>query len=877
LAASIGLACSAGFACSGTNVEGPDDAHRRRTGAPGGPGTKGVASTALALDAEKLASVPGGTFGPYIGQGSGGSIVAWAAAESGDKRAWYSLALSSDGKPQSKPLRVADAPRELGLVAVRAAGGARAAGLAAPGFVLISTRRGEEERVEALELGPRGELRAGPTLLTNAADEVLWVEAIATDSGTLALWALRRGDRAELFALALGRTGQKMGEPQLVLGNARAWQASSTPSGAAIAAVVSTKSDQPGGSVDVVFLDSAGKPQGRPVSVSTEPSAERDIDLVRVGENLLLGWSDRRGIEPRVYVAALDGKGTLLGKARPLGEPFGEQAFVRLVAPAAGGTRAFVAWENLLERPRTGRRIRLATISADGSVGTKHSELEMLAEDGSIPELSASAQGLAALTLASACEKNGACDAAERLPTFVRFGNELEVLASEPLRLAPLRGGIATLAWGMTCADARCFALAALATTPAPVFAVKLERRSDHWRPAGWPVRRAAAPRAASIEAVAGADPLSDAAAARVGDTTLAAWITYFDPTTPWERLKKPAPDGRFDPLQARLEIRAIGKSSADSPAAQNVSLRARSLGGVALTSGEPAHKDALIAWAAIDNKQPQVFLTLVDATGRRLQQKMLTRRQGDVGDVALASVSDGFFVAWVDERHTDPEVYVTKVNRMLQRVAPERRLTTAAGGATGVTLLARGDHVIVAWADARDAEHPGWADIHGAKLRASDGEPLAAEHRIAESRLHSHSPVLAALGTNTVIAWIDHEPEASSPAAGTGVRIALLDDKASTSGEPATISASGGTPRSLALECSARCRFVMSVDPAGRGELQAFEWQPGVDPKIVRLAGLSGPGAQSVAPTLLGRELFYADQAGATQGRVRRMLIDWD
>jgi hypothetical protein len=306
------------------------------------------------------------------------------------------------------------------------------------------------------------------------------------------------------------------------------------------------------------------------------------------------------------------------------------------------------------------------------------------------------------------------------------------------------------------------------------------------------------------------------------------------------------------------------------------VSLRAHSLGGVALAAGDPARGQALLGWAAIDTKQPQLFATLVDTTGKKIAQRMLTKRSGELGDVAATFVGDGYMIAWVDERSGDAEVYAMKVNGALQTIAPERRLTNARGAATAVTLLRRKDDVLLSWADARDLDHPGWADPYTMRLRPSDASPLGGEVRVAETSLHSHSPVLTAFGTATAVAWVEADPGGTANDR-SGVMLAELDAAGRPTAEPTLVRVGDGVPTGVALECaSARCRGVIGVETSGRGELRGFSWSKGSVPKLVRLAGLSAPGAENVMPTLVDGELIYADQVDR-HGIVRRMSIDWE
>jgi hypothetical protein len=389
-------------------------------------------------------------------------------------------------------------------------------------------------------------------------------------------------------------------------------------------------------------------------------------------------------------------------------------------------------------------------------------------------------------------------------------------------------------------------------------------------------VRPGPPPRARFVEAVAATDPLSSVTAVRTGGTTLVGWLTYFDPATPWERLKKAAPDGRFEPLQATLQLRAVGAAGEPLAPIQTLSLRARSPGGVAIAASEPERKDALVVWSAIDQGQPQVFVTLVDAAGKRIAQRMLTRRRGEIADVAVAAVSDGFVVGWVDERDGDPEVYAAKVNRQLVRVGAEQRVTRTRGAAAGLSLLARGDHVLAAWSDARSSDKEGSADVYTARLRLADAAPLEAEQRVAATAVHSHSPVLGALGAQALLAWVDASPAGTPPSEGSGVRAVALDAQGRPQGAPVLVS-SAGAPSAVALDCSAdRCRAVISSDVSANTELLAFEWKSTAASRPVRLVSLSGSAAQSAAPALRGDELFFADSVDH-KARVRRMGIVWE
>jgi hypothetical protein len=278
-----------------------------------------------------------------------------------------------------------------------------------------------------------------------------------------------------------------------------------------------------------------------------------------------------------------------------------------------------VAWESPTQRDGSMRAFEIVSVDAAGRPGPERGRVHFDSEDGAVPEIAAVGDGVAALTLGVACPRGAAdasCAEADVLPTFVRFGPGLDVKASEPFRLEALGGEPAELGFALSCGASQCFALAALGQAPAPVYAVNLERRSSHFRPAADRIGAAERPSIRENRVLASTDALADVALTRAGTGTLAAYLTDFDPTTPWVKLKTPAPDGRFEPLRARLELIGLKQDGSAFAPPTPLSIRAHSLGGISLSpavgaasSGVP---EQLAAWTGLDLGQPQVFLTLV-------------------------------------------------------------------------------------------------------------------------------------------------------------------------------------------------------------------------------------------------------------------------
>ncbi|HMJ11081.1 MAG TPA: hypothetical protein VK524_06715 [Polyangiaceae bacterium] len=861
--------CTLWLGCGSSSPEGA----RSSAGAGRAAHTQLSDSGPPALRSARVATVTKGTYGPYVGTGAGRTVLLWAEARAGTARSYFSVALRPDLTPEAAPQRIAEAPAELGLVALEPAGPRSASGAAGDaGYIaVVASPEGEGSALVALLLSERGQARGKPIPLARSASEVLWVDAVATPRGTLALWASKRKGHADVSAVELDAQGTLLGQPVELVRDASAWQAVALPGKLAVAHVQSAANKNDRGTVKLELFAHGTRAERKSVIVNPDASAELDLDMVAIGNQLLLAWSDARELESRVYAALVDAEGKLVRKPAPLVDAFGEQALVQLVPPFAGTETAYVVWETLRARSAPMRSLEVAALDAQGNAGHARGVLSIDAPLGTLPELEASASGLSALTLAPLCRTKQSCADAERVPTFVQFDREFSVAASEPLRLTALRGKGPSLAWGLTCTSGGCFALSALTSSPAPIFTVELAKKSSTFVPAAQKSQLPAPPRARTSTTIAELDPLADITATRIGSTTLCAWVSYFDPSLPWERLKKAAPDGRFEPLRARLETRAFRAEGAPLPS-EVLSLRARSVGGVALAAGDPARGEALLAWSAEDNKQPQVFLTLLREDGKRVQQKMLTRRSGEVSDVAVTYTGDGFVVGWIDERDGDPEVYVAKVNRALQRVAPEQRITQARGAATDLRLVSIGDEVLAVWSDARDAEQPGVADLYSIRLRSSNASVVSPEQRLTETRAHSHSPALALRGSSPVVAWIEDAIGQQSTAA---LKVASLDAQARLAGAPLTVSAKPGNPLSVALSCEAdACYAALVVDRGGSAEIRAIPLaQPG---KRAVLSELSDAAAQSVPPSLLGSELFFADLSGQQQGHVRRILIEW-
>lgn len=816
----------------------------------------GGAVGGTAFSAERIARVPAGTFGPYVASTANGAVVAFAMLD-GAQRNWYGVTIDAHGKP-AQSVKLAPSPAEVGLAVLEPSSSE---------FVLLYTsKNGASTYVEALRLDGTGKSTGRTIRIAEVKGDVLWIDVVPTSRDPLAAWAVRRDTGADLFASSISSTIA----PQEVAKSASAWQASSFGANAAFAVV--TGGDAQGGKADVLVVDVTGKTTQK-ISISATPTAEADLDMVEVGGNLVLAWTDRRDLDEHVFVAAVDASGKLVRPPSAGPDALGEQAFVRLIAPLPGRADAYLAWEDLSERPDTGRAIRVARLDANGALGAERADV-LHASPESVPELTASTTGLAALTLAPSCTKGAACEQAPLVATYVELDRNLSIVASEPLRVGVLGGEAPDLTWGLSCAADPCRTLGAQAMDPAPIYWVALGKSGAEWHPAARRVEPGAGARATRIRALAKADPIADVSATRLDGATLTAWVTDSDPNAPMERLTKPAPDGRFDPVRSTLAVRAIpdGKEPLD---AQTLSIRARSLGGVAIRAGAGDSKEAMVAWTALDNKLPQVFVTVVDATGKKLRQRMVTRTPGEKTDVALTAIADGWMLAWVDERSGDPEVYAVRLNKFLQSAGPEKRITNAPGNASDVSLLTRGNNIDIAWSDARSKDRPGWASIYTATLNGADASLVGSERAVTDGKQHAHSTTLGALDKGALLAWVESTPTPGGGSSGGSARIAQLDDTGKASGQ-STVSVPRGTPTTIALDCAKdACRIGIGVAIGERAEIDTARFQAGAATGATRLVGLAGSASLPLAFEVVSDGVITLDRNG-DEGRIRQIVVDW-
>lgn len=846
-------------ACAGTPSEPP------RSATAGSP-----ESVPAAADEDHwlVASLRAGAIGPHWAEHGEHRLAAWAVP-GGDAAGWFTLALPRDRSPGA-PLRIGDVPAGLEIVRLLPDG--------ASGFVLLTTRRLDAAYlVEARHLGPEGVLRSGPHVLGESPARIVWVDAVPTTRGALVVWAERAGDRADLYAVPAGPLGPERRGRRLAR-RALSWQLA--PFGRA-AALASIEESEGRSEVAVRFIaDDANEATPEVRLEATRPGPE--LDLAVTPRRAVVAWTEEQNVGRRVMLAELGAEGALRGEPWPATAPRGDQSLVELVGD---GDHVYLAWDEQAQRPLVGSNVLLASVGEPGAtLEGPRVALDVSGYDGTLPTFVGRAEGLLAVTRASSCAgaPGGGEDAADVI-TLVDFDRELDVRGAGEVRVGSGTPTPAELLWDVRCRE-DCWALAA--RTQSFLTQVYLERLATR-AAAPTPVTRVDGvfPRVASQVRVGQVMDLAalDGWVGAPGPTL--SWLSYFDPTTPWEVPARPAPDGRRAPVRAVLRTQVVGPGETTGGptvgAEETISWRAHSPGGLTWAAA-PSGDEKLLVWSALDDQEPQVFATIVDPLGKRLRQRMVTRAAGAVHDVAAVAVDGGWLLSWIDGRGESLEPYAVRLDEKLQSVSPERPLDVGARSPAGLELLRRGELVFAAWSDVRGTSAEAQGDVYLAVLSALDGSVIAPGRRVAATPHHSHSPKLEPFGDGAVLAWIDADAELEWDHPGAFVALQL--DASGRSLGAAEATRVDGRPTSFGLRCDAECRVVVTVDAGPRSELWGGSWRPGPgeggralkETELRLLSALRGRHADAAAPLLLGDDVYYVDGEDRTPPSLHRLGVRW-
>jgi hypothetical protein len=838
--------------------------------------------------------------GPFVARNGDAAIAVWMAPrQPGPGQDLIEVPLDADGAPITDAKVVAITPQEATTLVVRPSGGPRGGWL-----VAWSTLQDRGEALTVLGLTRDGSVRGTPVDVARTGDHIRWCDLSPTGGGAVGVWAEESssGD-ANILAISLGPEGKPVGMPVRVARGVDRWQTVALDDGVGLALVsagsgstrderatsgarddrgTNRRDDRAAGRLGWLRLDAQGQPRGPALAIGSQATVNSDVDVVPLADGALFAWTDRTGEDAQVMLATVDGAGHVTGPV-PAMNAVGGSTLVGLASSPHG---AALAWEEPSGSGHTRQPLHVAAVSTPSR--SDSASVKLAAEPvsavevaaGPAPELVATAEGFAVLASAPACrggEFAGGCTGAV-VPTFVRFDARLQPVQAEPIVLG--EGAAATsLGWGLGCAGQRCFALAATSEVPTPIFGVDFVPRAS---PFAMPTERPLppdAPRVLSVGTIASGQAYDDVAAAALGDVR--------DPMVVVAALASPSgdsPDGAQRPRRgATVSLMVLDADGRVHGPTQTLTSRAVTTGGIAVAPGGAPQDGAAVAWVTGgDDDSRQVHIARLDPHGRRNKEiELTTRARGDVSSVAMAWAGDGWLVAWVDGRDGNGEVYASKVDRDLARVAREERITNAPGDAGDVALAVHGSTAWLAWSDPRESPREGLGDIYATTLSVHDAKRAGDEVRVLASAPHSRSPQLVPTpdGSGALVAWIE---DAATGLEGPGAAMsALLDREGHVAQVPAMLPMVGeGRPTSIVLAPSrdgARAVVVRSGRAAVSLDAMAIAADGGVVGNPWPLLDIEAPASFDVAVALAGDTLVFDDVGGAPgDHHVRRATFAW-
>ena len=830
-----------------------------------------------------VASVRERTLGPFLARrGSGlaaSALVAWVTAAEGSGRRVLVVPVGPTGVPRGAETVAAHVSVDTTMLVVRPMRGH------APGFLITWTSLTDRGKsLWAVAVGDDGAPRSKPVELTRTNDDIVWVDVVPTDHGSLCLWAEETRDNdANLVAAALDTDGKVRGVPTRVARGIVGWHALELPHGVGVSTVEAARTDKPkpmtenrllrdarpGGALSFHRLDAEGHATAQPVTITNKPVVSGDVEVERDGSRLVFAWTDRTTVEPSVTMAVLDDK-NVVEPPRKVADARGGAS---LLALASGPAGVGVMFEAPARRKGETRRVHVARITPKLTLERGAVSIEVVGRGQ--PELAATETGFALLATTPDCERDSPrCLNADAVATILRTDGKVRVVQREPLTF---QTDPATLGWGMSCDGDTCFTLAASPGprgTPSRVRAVAVRAHAN--APANTPAPDAPpkeGPRIVDVTAVASGETVVDIATTHLGDATLVAMLSA-----------KAGDIGRHMPVDGAktppvtLSTRLVDQNGVTS-APSIITNRALHVGCVAIAGAEKPEDGGAIAWIGRENGDPEVHVTRVDKRGRRTNDIQLTTTKGDAGDVTITWAGGGWIVAWVDWRDGNGEVYATKVSPELQRIAREERITKAPGDASDLVALANGDDVWLAWADSRESPRDGVADVFVSAVKKRDAKRVFDEQRLLPTAAHSRTPHLALGPSGMHVAWIEEAPMGSETpgSSGFGAFWTTLDPTGKPTGKPARIPVAGeGAATSVALEAGSGVRAIVARSTHDAISLDAIDLSAS-PPKPASLLSLDGPPSLDVALVLDGGVLYFNDEGPhLSDRRARRARIAW-
>lgn len=805
-----------------------------------------------------LAQVPAGALGPRLAFSERGAVVVWADT-SGEEPGLYSMALGRDDVPfpPRRAARVDRSARQLTL------------GWTNGGDVLATTvhKNAGQEILTATRLSAEGVFEAGPQVLTTTPNPILYTKIVPTALGAVVVWVERAAGAADLYSIVIDEKGPR--RPTRQVRDISAWQVVSHGRTTAVVTREGTESPL------LMFrhLGDRGETIGAPIELARHLVGGKDVDVALNRDHILVAWSEQGAYHAQIMGTLLDASGNVVRTPFALTPPRGDQALLSLQG-AANSQYFHVAWREPLEAHHGRASVFVGRLTAESPLAVPRYRLNAARVDPLLPLFATKGEDLAVLTDYS-CTSTACGRPVERASAWLSArdvapqGGHLRVDGRPP-----------TLSWDLTCSAERCLYLMSDGMDPARVHLATLSAQGplDGLIGASTMVE---SPRVVGHTTLADVPELAElhGVSFEGGARSLLSWVSYFEPEEQVVIPKGLAPDGRPDPFQARLTTVVPARPDRSGGVESIISYRARSLGGVHLVA--PKDNRGLLLWSALDQKKPRLFGTLVDSSGKKLVQRMLTRTDGEVTDVTAVRVPGGYLLSWVDGTGASPRVLALRVSDALLPVGSPKVVTERAVSPNGVALLTTAEGVHCVWSDVQNGGLRDAAQLYGSVLDPATANPKGPPEPLTSGEDSAHSPQLISTSEGEpLVAWIS-QPNSDLARLHVGVLAA-----GGSSLRLATKWWKDGDVRDFSVECASpsECRAAVIVTEGEEEEAPRVSlWVlSGLAPSAQGIretlaVPLWAPSSEGVSPVLLGDEIYYSDRAEDGSGwRLRRVTIDW-
>ncbi len=644
-----------------------------------------------------LIVVDGPTDGPFLARRGATTVTAWLAPPTGTRgeREIWLAPLGETGGKLRPATSLGTTPKETTRFAIRPVGP-----VARPVFMTLFTAlEGSGEMLHgqlaasapstgAAPTGP--EFRAGRRIDVGGGDDsILWFDAVPTEKGFAVAWAEEVADGAVRVSVRPFDTGGTALAPARVVATHASGWALAGPEGDAAAGFSLATVDAVAKNVHLATFSADGDAESELALPGTE-GARGALAFGATEQGAILAFDDGRDVK----IASENGAKVALRGARLLDGQF-----------AARG-----AW--LVVRPSNGDPAALVPIAANGEPGAPIGLPDVPVTEG----MSAYGDVLVGVLPAERCEERAACASPRRF--LVRVGETSVAVQTIAAGADPL-----SFVWGVRCGLGGCLALAATGESDTHVGSFSLFDGAKAVAATAVPASTTvpstpakSAPSAAPTAPTVATPPPVASAAVALPRTKHAAvqrdllaseeagmLAEGYDAGNVRRGLLAAIGTHPWDPTTkkgAKVSVLPWRSDEGKLAAPTVITEKALAEGGVALALARDAKQGAAVAWVGRDAGDPEVHLTRVDGAAKKQMDIQLTAAKGDAGDVALVAVDGGWLVLWVDGRNGKGEVYATRVDYALRRIAREERITPASLDATDLAVIADGNDAWITYVD---------------------------------------------------------------------------------------------------------------------------------------------------------------------------------